>query len=710
MINVKDSITKSNFPLKSNYSTNFNSNESIKLRDLYIELERKDLVIKNLQAQLLSIQSQSKMTHLRKLESNHSEQNIQMMMCQNKTSKELDSIIRINDNDSHYFKKSIIDKEGEINNLKQEVNETNVKLQNVQLRLRGKENELNSLKQEYEERHIECQKDKRLIESKSNQLIEIMKQYSKELKDYSITVQGLETEKKLLMNINQSLSNQTNDFNYKISDYEKKLEGLIDLTNENNHLNQIVYSLKNDLSKEMQINSELNKRNQELEDSEASLINKIDKMISIQKDNEVLKMKYDSLNKENNDLCIQIQRLQQSEDALKSIGPWIEEEIAIITEWISTYMGIHYDYYINPIASIDPKSNNRSILLSDNITRIMDAFKHFLYQKRNRINEEQFNYEDTINQHKAQMNQLLIKIDNLQYDNHELNKNLLNKTEEIERSKLTKEEYDNHIKKMQKDLSISKENQAKERDQYHIMLSQLNEMINKEISSILHKDYLAKFYDILCQKTLASPSFEPNLENILEDSLSKLIQCLRAIVKNYEILSLLTEENEVLKKEKDSLIKRIDQIHMDNDLKLSQSEAKYSNEKMLNDQVYKDKLKTSTEERVIIQNENDAIQKDKETALATIQLLEKRLKNMQTELELKEMQIKSQEQIINRRQQQQQKNNNNTNINDGIITTLESDKAKLIEDNVTLIKDNCILKETIKELMQELNTFKIEID
>lgn len=60
------------------------------------------------------------------------------------------------------------------------------------------------------------------------------------------------------------------------------------------------------------------------------------------------------------------------------------------------------------------------------------------------------------------------------------------------------------------------------------------------------------------------------------------------------------------------------------------------------------------------------------------------------------MQIRSQEQIIHRRIQE--------NTNNSIITELESEKEKLIEDNVTLIRDNCIMKDKIKEVMKEVNS------
>ena len=88
-------------------------------------------------------------------------------------------------------------------------------------------------------------------------------------------------------------------------------------------------------------------------------------------------------------------------------------------------------------------------------------------------------------------------------------------------------------------------------------------------------------------------------------------------------------------------------------------------------------------------------------------LLEKRLINLQTQMDLKDIQIKTQEEIINRRNKMLNDsisvNVNSSERNDeSLIKNLENDKEKLISDNVVLINDNQLLREQIDSLNNEL--------
>ena len=69
-------------------------------------------------------------------------------------------------------------------------------------------------------------------------------------------------------------------------------------------------------------------------------------------------------------------------------------------------------------------------------------------------------------------------------------------------------------------------------------------------------------------------------------------------------------------------------------------------------------------------------------------------------MELKDIQIKSQEEIINRRNKMlnDSLNLNQTSRDDSLIRELEIDKEKLISDNVLLINDNKNLREQIETL------------
>jgi hypothetical protein len=81
--------------------------------------------------------------------------------------------------------------------------------------------------------------------------------------------------------------------------------------------------------------------------------------------------------------------------------------------------------------------------------------------------------------------------------------------------------------------------------------------------------------------------------------------------------------------------------------------------------------------------------------------LEKKIKNLQTELDLKNIQIKNQEEIINRRN-----DNNNSNIleNDSIlIKKLKTDRDNLINDNLLLINQNNLLRQQLNQITGKEN-------
>ena len=76
-------------------------------------------------------------------------------------------------------------------------------------------------------------------------------------------------------------------------------------------------------------------------------------------------------------------------------------------------------------------------------------------------------------------------------------------------------------------------------------------------------------------------------------------------------------------------------------------------------------------------------------------------------MDLKDIQIKTQEEIINRRNKML---NDSTSVNinlsekndESLIKNLENDKEKFISDNVVLINDNQLLKEQINILNNKL--------
>jgi chromosome segregation ATPase len=92
-------------------------------------------------------------------------------------------------------------------------------------------------------------------------------------------------------------------------------------------------------------------------------------------------------------------------------------------------------------------------------------------------------------------------------------------------------------------------------------------------------------------------------------------------------------------------------------------------------------------------------------------ILEKKIKNYETEIELKQMQINSLEEIIRRRGNNVNQNTESNDVNENYnnsqnltIKRLEQDREKLIKDNMKLIQYNKKLKEQINNLNQIINS------
>ena len=142
-------------------------------------------------------------------------------------------------------------------------------------------------------------------------------------------------------------------------------------------------------------------------------------------------------------------------------------------------------------------------------------------------------------------------------------------------------------------------------------------------------------------------------------------------------------------------------------LKIENENSKKENEnKIFEIQKYYEKDSNDKINSIINEYNNKTINVEDNLKFAN-KLLEKRLINLQTQMDLKDIQIKSQEEIINRRNKMLNDsvsiNVNSSERNDeSLIKNLENDKEKLISDNVVLINDNQLLREQIDSLNNEL--------
>ena len=209
----------------------------------------------------------------------------------------------------------------------------------------------------------------------------------------------------------------------------------------------------------------------------------------------------------------------------------------------------------------------------------------------------------------------------------------------------------------------------------------LNSIYSKITSEINKKNYF--IYDNQIN----------TFNNISNDEFNQLVNSIDAIITQIlRYLSSIYDEKNLMSKEIDNCKNTISDFQNINDNLVQEN----------ND--YKIKIYNGNNRNNFQDNYNKYEQMN--------HILEKKIKNYETEIELKQMQINSLEEIVRRRGGNNMNNNtesydinenydNNQNLT---IKRLEQDREKLIKDNMKLIQYNKKLKEQINNLNQIINS------
>lgn len=644
-------------------STNIkNENDSVTLKDLYIELERKDLVIKNLQTQLLSSQSQTDLLlTTKKDEISLKETNLRSQLAQrDQLLKEKDNKIEQLQNDINSMQKTVLDLKEENSTIKQTIEENEITIKNIQLRYNAKDDENKKLRVEYDNKITLLHKEKKVIEAKTSQLVEIIKQYSKELSDYSIHIESIKAEKKTLSALNQKL-NERNDENIKLlNQYKNEIEKIDNLTKENYSLHHQIEQLQKDCEDIKIDNDNLIKNKKSYENHIAELTSKCAQYESLQKSYDELSNEFISLKSTmsqveiNNN--INLNRANDAENELNTLSISINNSLISLVEWIETYFGINYDYEIPQI----PNANINNIKF--------DILYDCLTKKKNKINDYMKQYEQMNKENQNRIGELLEQISKLQNDNNKYKKDMI----DIKKSMVVNEEK---VQTISRDISmkddvineLKKQNEKIEGD-YNSLIEMINMKVYNTINDILNKNKsLIKFF-AQDQKN----NVDCNKIDLLENNLYKLFNFINLLIEDY---SKSTSMNESLSNELNQQ-KNIIENEISNRIS-SYSKTIKNNETMIRK----------------LSDENQTLQEK-------LKFIEKKLNGLQTENELKDLQIKSQEEIINRRKKKTDTSSMSVRSDDSMVKNLEADKQKLLTDNILLINDNKYLKEQLDRLSQ----------
>jgi len=253
------------------------------------------------------------------------------------------------------------------------------------------------------------------------------------------------------------------------------------------------------------------------------------------------------------------------------------------------------------------------------------------------------------------------------------------------------------------DILIKKLNNVKNKTNNEMMLmhqclNETNEKYNLFINEkSKYMDMLNKIYNTITSEINKNNYFKYDnnintFNNANNDEFMKLLNSIDAVINQIlRYLSSIYDEKNIMSKEIDNCKNTISDFQNINDNLVQEN----------ND--YKVKLYNGNSTNNFQNNNNKYEQMN--------HILEKKIKNYETEIELKQMQINSLEEIIRRRENNANHNtegnfvdenyNNNQNLT---IKRLEQDREKLIKDNMKLIQYNKKLKEQINNLNQIINS------
>ena len=536
------------------------------------ELDRKDLIIKNLQNQLYNLKSQGggpnpSSTILSELKSENLRKDKEIQILNSK-----------------------------IFELSADLKEANAKLNCYELKENFNKNESGSLLEISEMKIDKISQEKKMLEDKINQLVDIIRQYCNELNDSSLKIKNLNDDILFLQNENRKL----------IEEKEFNKKNINDFQNNYNKYNQILLNNKaiiQNLNKElleykMDYNNEINK-NKSLNEKIMALISKCKEYENIQKtfkdasnDLQMAKKQITEINLRN----------QENEQFINTLYSDINDNISLLVK------------YINKNFSLN-KKNNENSNMNINIQNMLKKI-------------EEINFESLL-------------------DVLELKKKEIFDFSNVVSSGLEASDRENKI------------------------LMEENNKLKEEINTIIFEN-----------KKLNSENIK--LNNIINEINSDMITS----KKNEEILK--QKLNDINDEKEEINNKLFNELNQNKNI-FEKLKEDNTNLFLMNNNL--------NEELQILKNKEFENEQENNNLRLNCQILEKKIKGMQTELDLKNIQIQNQEEIINRRN-----DNNNSNIieNDSvIIKQLKSDRDNLINDNVLLINQNNILRQKLNELNNE---------
>lgn len=696
-------MASNNFSHTSEFDTeqeaiNMIQSQNKKIQDLFMEIERKEASLQNMQAQVNTMESYKIQMEnfkrqvgileekLKLYEGEFSHKNVflseqlkivseaenklrNQVIGKDKIIQELDSAIKDYEKQLSISRRQNVEKEKICEDIKQDFNEISQKFKNLQIKFNQKDEELRKYKDENEYNFTEMSKEKAHLEEKMSQLITIVKQYSNELADLNSQVGYLENERRSLAKANSKFKDEIEECYLKNKELSEQLVELRIVKNKLLEAENYLNDLENSFEKEKARNENLNRTNKDLNDK----LNKIAERYSGENSLENLRNVINEKENEIYNLKQTLENLAKMSKAVdnkfcevdaenKEILHGLNAEFKAICQWIETYLCTYFD------SSFDipdlPYTMSKYI---KNKTKI-DSVKEMLNKGRDRCNKEFYKYESNIKELKGEQADLLEKQEKLNYEISDLKTENLKKNEEIFRLKEALEDLNNNIaygndnmNKLQNDFQEKQEN-------YFKFIEKLSNLIRSELQEIQGNDLLNPFFDFIFRKNFASNL--DNLENQMEDNLEKLVQILNALIKEYENSQSKLDEIQKVKAENDKLRKdlidktkifkdEIDRINKEREESLKYAEQKQIEELKNNESISKsaqekmrNKLVEKDEANLQLQHENNLLR-------SQLEIMEKNINNYQNIRKESEFDLKDKYEKLSENYKQLEKKHKN---------------------------------------------------
>ena len=287
--------------------------ETIDMIEFENELERKDLIIKNLQKQINDIKN-------------------------NKNGGAGDYVLITE------LKSESIRKDKEIQNLNEQILDLNTELKEIKAKLNTYElkenfskNESSNLLEISQMKIDQISKDKEMLEDKIKQLIDIIKQYCNELNESSFKIKNLNDNIFSLKNENKKLIEEKELNKKNINEFTKNYNKYNQIIIENNNNKNIINNLNKELLEyKKDYNKEIN-NNKLLNEKIINLVNKCSEYEIIQKTYQEANQDLILAKKQINEINF---RNQENENYINSLFSDINENISLFIEYINKYFNL----------------------------------------------------------------------------------------------------------------------------------------------------------------------------------------------------------------------------------------------------------------------------------------------------------------------------------------------------------------------------------